>query len=273
VPDCWQRTGYGSNSYTWTRTTDAHSGGFAERVEIKSLSSGDRKIVPLKDLGSCAPAATPGTRYVTSAWYKSTTPVRFAAYRRSTSASWSWWAQSAEFPAASIWTQVRWAMPAVPAGVTGISVGLSIRRIGSMTVDDQELFDASVATVVAAGGKGAATSPRTDASGQTFVATVELVSQEAFFGEEDGENEHDEAAFAESTVADATGCKSGGAGPVSVALLAAALASRARARRRNPALGRAPHVARCLHDQPKLCHLRFASDVVAVHRAREPALG
>jgi hypothetical protein len=143
VPDCWERSGYGSNSYTWTRTTDAHSGGFAELVQITAIASGDRKLVPLKDLSSCAPAATPGKQYVASAWYKSTTPVRFAAYTRSTSGSWVWWAQSAEFPATSIWTQVRWTTPAVPAGVDGISVGLSIRRIGSMTVDDQELLDPS----------------------------------------------------------------------------------------------------------------------------------
>ena len=49
----------------------------------------------------------------------------------------------------------------------------------------------------------------------------------------------DEAAFAEATTSaegttltDATGCTSGGGGPLSLALMAAALASRARARRR-----------------------------------------
>jgi hypothetical protein len=119
----------------------------------------------------------------------------------------------------------------VPAGVDGISVGLSIRRVGSMTVDDQELLDPSAATAIAAG-----KSAGTGASAKNASAPVEIVSRVPVLGE-DGENEYDEAAFAgattsgeRTTLTDATGCSSGGAGPLSLALMAAALASRARTR-------------------------------------------
>jgi hypothetical protein len=106
-----------------------------------------------------------------------------------------------------------------------------------MTVDDQELLDpsASAGTAVAAGGNSAGTG----ASVQPASALAQIVSREPFLGEEGGENEYDEAAFAESTAfaeattpAAATGCTSGGADPVTLALMALALASRARVRRR-----------------------------------------
>ena len=58
VPDCWFRAGYGTNSFSWSRTPDAHSGSFAESLDISSYTSGDRKLITSLDQGACAPAAT-----------------------------------------------------------------------------------------------------------------------------------------------------------------------------------------------------------------------
>ena len=142
VPTCWLQGGYGTNSYTWTHTTDAHSGSFAEYLSISSLTSGDRKLVTVQDSGSCAPAVTAGRTYTVGAWYKSTVQAWIFAYYRQ-NGNWIFWTQSASLPASSTWTQATWSTPPVPSGATNISVGIGIAQIGSITMDDFSLFDNS----------------------------------------------------------------------------------------------------------------------------------
>ena len=77
VPTCWKLAGYGTNAYTWTRTTDAHGGSYAETLELTSLTGGDRKLLSAEDDGTCAPAATPGNTYTVGAWYKAPSTRRF----------------------------------------------------------------------------------------------------------------------------------------------------------------------------------------------------
>lgn len=90
TPTCWLFGASGTNTVTWTRTTDAHTGSFAENLNITSYTSGDRKMVNTQDAGTCAPAVTPGHTYTVTAWYKvpagsaspgsgSTTGIRLAA--------------------------------------------------------------------------------------------------------------------------------------------------------------------------------------------------
>jgi peptidoglycan/xylan/chitin deacetylase (PgdA/CDA1 family) len=136
TPDCWMRTGYGTNSATWTRTTDAHSGSWAQKVSVTSLTSGERKLVSGQDSGACALQVTAGTVYKVSAWYKTDAQIQFAAYYRNSSGGWVWWSQSQILPTSSSWKQGTWTMPAVPSGVTAISFGLAIRSTGSLTMDD-----------------------------------------------------------------------------------------------------------------------------------------
>lgn len=141
VPDCWQRGGFGTNSFRWTRTTDAHSGSWAQRLTITSYSSGDRKLISTQDLGTCAPALTPGHRYRVSAWYKSDAPPLFKAYTRNSAGGWSWWAQSALLPTRGTYGFAEWTTPAVPSGALGLSVGLVLERVGTLTLDDFNVTD------------------------------------------------------------------------------------------------------------------------------------
>jgi hypothetical protein len=141
VPDCWQRGGYGTNSFSWARTPDAHSGSWAQRLTITSYSSGDRKLVSLQDQGTCAPALIPGHRYRVSAWYKSDAPPLFKAYTRNSSGGWSWWAQSALLPTRGTYGFAEWTTPAAPSGALGLSVGLVLERVGTITVDDFTVTD------------------------------------------------------------------------------------------------------------------------------------
>jgi len=140
TPTCWQLGGYGNNTFAWTRTSDAHTGSFAEKLDINTFTDGDRKLVNTQDAGACAPAATPGKVYTVTVWYKSTVAPRIFAYYRNSSGVWTFWANSAALPVSAGWTQVSYTTPAVPAGATNLSVGLGISAVGSLTMDDFGLF-------------------------------------------------------------------------------------------------------------------------------------
>ena len=145
TPDCWSFGTFGTNSATWTRTTDAHSGSFAERVNISSYTSGDRKLVVTQDLGACSPTVIPGHRQALAAWYKSTSPTQLVVYYRDQIGKWRYWSSSPAFSAASAWTQATWTTPAVPSGATGLSFGLNLAAAGSLTTDDYALTDVGTA--------------------------------------------------------------------------------------------------------------------------------
>jgi hypothetical protein len=136
TPTCWLLGGYGTNTFAWTRTNDAHSGSFGEKLDVTAWTNGDRKLLNVQDTGACAPAGVTGKTYTVSVWYKSPTQaaIIFAFYRLN--GVWQFWAQSARFPAASAWTQASWTTPALPSGATNISVGMGLNAVGSVTVDD-----------------------------------------------------------------------------------------------------------------------------------------
>jgi peptidoglycan/xylan/chitin deacetylase (PgdA/CDA1 family) len=140
IPDCWQTSGYGTNTFSWTRTSDAHSGSWAERVEITSYTSGDRKLLQTQDSGLCAPAVSPGRVYTASTWFKSNVHPYFVAFTRNSSGTWSFWTSSPGFAGSSTeWTQATWKLPPIPAGTTNISYGLDLNTVGFVTVDDFSL--------------------------------------------------------------------------------------------------------------------------------------
>jgi hypothetical protein len=142
LPDCWQRGGYGTNTATFTLTSDAFDGARAQTVAITSFTSGGRRLVSAQDSGSCAPAVTPGLRYTMTAHYKATIQPRFSVYYRNASGSWVWFAESAPLPTASSYATATYTTPTMPSGATAISIGLSIFGTGSLTSDSYTLVQA-----------------------------------------------------------------------------------------------------------------------------------
>ena len=143
TPACWLLGSSGTNTVTWTRTTDAHSGSYAENLNITSYTNGDRKLVTAQDAGICAPKVNAGGTYTVTAWYKVPTgsvSPRFFVYYRNSSGSWVYWTQSPSYASSSSWTQTSWTTPAIPAGATNISVGMGLASAGSVTMDDFGLF-------------------------------------------------------------------------------------------------------------------------------------
>ena len=72
----WDTTSYGTNTATCTRTTDAHSGSYAERLDVTNFQSGAARLLSHLDQGQYAPTPTVGDNYDVGAYYKSTVPVQ-----------------------------------------------------------------------------------------------------------------------------------------------------------------------------------------------------
>ena len=136
TPDCWQQGVSGTNTATWTYTSDAHSGNAAENVTISSYTSGDRKLVTAQNTSACSPRVNASGTYTLGGWYKSNQPIHIVAYYLNSSGSWVYWTQSPQFAASSSWAQAGWATPAVPSGGIALSFGLNLAALGSLTTDD-----------------------------------------------------------------------------------------------------------------------------------------
>ncbi|TWP52568.1 polysaccharide deacetylase family protein [Lentzea tibetensis] len=136
LPICWSTAGWGENKVTRTRTNDAHTGQWAQRLDVISHRNGDAKILPDFDLGTCAPSATPGRAYRVSAWFKSTGFTQFAVYRRLATGGWVYWTSSPPVGPSLEWSEARWMTPALPRDSTGLSFGVALISVGSLTTDD-----------------------------------------------------------------------------------------------------------------------------------------
>ncbi len=136
TPDCWQQGGTGTNTYTWSRTSNAHSGNWAENVTITAYTSGDRKLVTSQQANACSPRVNAGSTYNVGGWYEANQTAHIILYYLNSSGSWVYWTQSPAFAASSSWANATWTTPAVPAGATALSFGINIAAVGSITTDD-----------------------------------------------------------------------------------------------------------------------------------------
>jgi Big-like domain-containing protein len=144
VPTCWQQGATGTNTAKYTLVADPFDGKLAQRIDITSFSSGARRLVTTQDKGACAPVVIPGHAYLIEAHYHATTAPRFTVYYRTTAGVWKFFTQSAAFPTHSSYVAARYTTPALPADAAAISFGLSIYGVGSLTMDDFALADATL---------------------------------------------------------------------------------------------------------------------------------
>lgn len=140
-PQCWQAGGYGTNTAVFSTVATAHTGTKAEKLTITGYSSGDAKLLPTLDSSTCAPAAVAGHTYSLRAWYTSTAVTQFVLYYRDASGTWVYWTSGPWLPAAGTYTQASLTTPALPAGATAISFGLSLFNNGTLITDDYAMYD------------------------------------------------------------------------------------------------------------------------------------
>lgn len=107
MPAGWETTSYGTNAATFTRVNDAHSGSYAERLEVTSVKSGAARLLSDFDLGQYAPPPTVGATFDLGAYYKSTVPVIFYIYTRDQVGEWKFWTSGGPMPASPGWTTAK----------------------------------------------------------------------------------------------------------------------------------------------------------------------
>ncbi|MCF1596174.1 galactose oxidase early set domain-containing protein [Streptomyces muensis] len=136
MPYCWKKSGWGDNDFTFTTTTDAHSGTKAMKVELTRRVDGDRKAL-ITESAECAPVVTPGKQYDLGLWYKSTTPdASVTLFRHDPTAGWQYWTDLKTLDMAAGWTEATVRTPEVPAGTDRIAWGVSVYGTGAVTTDD-----------------------------------------------------------------------------------------------------------------------------------------
>jgi hypothetical protein len=144
VPTCFQLGASGTNTASWARTTDAHVGEWAQRVDVSAYTSGDRKLVQKLD-ATCAPAVTAGQSYRASVWYKGSwsgsAHSAFVTFYRDASGVWRYWQTGPSLLASASWTQATFTTLPVPAGATAVSFGLALVGAGNLTTDDYALYE------------------------------------------------------------------------------------------------------------------------------------
>lgn len=136
VPDCWQQGGYGTSTYSWAKTANAHTGNWAQNVTVTSYTSGDRKLVTTQNASACSPRVTPGSTYSLGVWYESNQPTHIEAYYENSSGTWVYWTQGPTVSASGNWAQAKWTTPSIPSGAVALSFGLYIASVGTVTTDD-----------------------------------------------------------------------------------------------------------------------------------------
>jgi peptidoglycan/xylan/chitin deacetylase (PgdA/CDA1 family) len=140
VPTCFWRSGYGTNTFTWFRTSEAWTGTSSQRVVMTSRTTGDRKLVPALDegqaAGGCAPNATPGVTYRLSVAYQASRTVHPVTYHRDATGTWRYWETGPPQAATVAWSMASWTTAPVPVGSTAVSFGLALTDVGHLTVDD-----------------------------------------------------------------------------------------------------------------------------------------
>jgi peptidoglycan/xylan/chitin deacetylase (PgdA/CDA1 family) len=137
VPLCFETGGAGDATSAWHAMPGFGGHGNAMQVRITRLPpKSDAKLISKRDAGICAPRAQPGRRYRVSARYRTLQDARLVAYIRDGDGAWTYFGQSDPLRATRSWRRATWRTPPLPAGASAISVGISLRSRGVLTVDD-----------------------------------------------------------------------------------------------------------------------------------------
>jgi hypothetical protein len=113
--------------------------GRAESARIAGAPDAFAALATPLDEGECSPAVAAGQRLVLRASYRSLDGPRLVVWKRSKAGGWSFWRQSPRLAPSKGFRRTSWALPAVPRGVTALSVGISLSGDGRLAIDDLAL--------------------------------------------------------------------------------------------------------------------------------------
>ena len=111
-PDCWQLGGFGTNTPTLTRTSDAHSGSFGEQISVSSVHRWRREAADRRSRTGPARPAHARPHLHRERLVQDDGNARIVVYTRNAAGGWAFFAQqAAALPAASAWTQTTYTTP------------------------------------------------------------------------------------------------------------------------------------------------------------------
>jgi hypothetical protein len=61
------------------------------------------------------------------------------AYYQDAAGVWNFWDQSPALPASTVYARASWTTPVAPSAAVRLSFGLSLRKVGTVTMDDFSL--------------------------------------------------------------------------------------------------------------------------------------
>ena len=133
VPAGWSTDNWGTNTTTFSRTTDAHSGTYAARVSITGWKSGDAKW------GYTAVPVVGGAYYTFDDWYKSNVGSEVALAYTLHNGSTSWYNLNLGIaPSPSRWSQFRGGF-IMPAGAVTAYFAHILPSNGWLETDDYSM--------------------------------------------------------------------------------------------------------------------------------------
>jgi peptidoglycan/xylan/chitin deacetylase (PgdA/CDA1 family) len=139
-PACYFLNPYGHSTAFFAQTADAHTGAHGGQLSVTGAQGlAGAGILTTMDLGQCAPTLKTGESYTVSAYYHSTAPVFFDLFVRDQSGGWGHWMHGPPLPASTTWTHASFTTPPLPAGDDGLSFGLNLPSVGTLSVDDYAL--------------------------------------------------------------------------------------------------------------------------------------
>jgi hypothetical protein len=142
-PNCWEMSGWGDNRFTYTLTSQAHSGANAMALSMSDISSGDRKMMMAENPG-CAPTVTPGHQYDLGVWYTANTPnAVITLFRHDMAAGWQYWSDLSNLTTTSTWQLATVRTPQVPPNTDQITWGVTLYGVGTLVTDDYSMLDAT----------------------------------------------------------------------------------------------------------------------------------
>lgn len=140
-PVCWEKSGWGGQSYHFGLINPGHTGGNAMQITLDTAPDGDRKAMMLEN-PSCAPNVTPGHQYDLTAWYTTTSAnTVMTMFRHDVAQGWVYWTDLATLPVTADWTEKTVRTPPVPAGTDQVVWGVTIYGVGTLRTDDYRMED------------------------------------------------------------------------------------------------------------------------------------
>jgi len=145
IPTCWSRGGEGTFDAGWMATSNAYDGTSAQRLDLFAIDGGASRLYSGVVTGynsTCPlPPVLPGHSYSVKAHYIATTAHPFFSIYAATTSSlmsakpWQFYQPGDALPLTATYAVGSLFIPPLDGGIVSLSVGLSLKDVGELSMD------------------------------------------------------------------------------------------------------------------------------------------